>query len=181
MSGTRVAERAPEEQLIARFHPKRASALVYYIFGVLLFILGWLFMIMSSIGYVVATLEAWYVGLWSMALGILSILWAELRRRYTLYAITSWTVRVRKGYFNQITTRIFLDEIETVNVLVDDEERMVDQGDVEIIAIGNSGPPVVLKSVDNPRGIRVIIISLIRTIPEPLPWAHLERSRIVTY
>ncbi|MDF1540672.1 MAG: PH domain-containing protein [Candidatus Thorarchaeota archaeon] len=181
MSGTRAPEKPQQEHLIAKFTQKRDSALVFYLFGILLFFLGWLFMILSSIGYVTATFEAWYIGLWSMTLGSLAILWAEIRRRYTLYAITSWTVRARKGYLNHVTTRVFLDEITEVNILVDAEERIVDQGDVEIFVAGETTPAVVLMSVDNPRGIKEIIISLTKTIPEPLPWAHIERSRIVTY
>ncbi len=181
MSGTRVEGQIQQEQLIAKYHPKRAASLLFYLFGSLTFILGWSFMVMSSIQLVESTLVAWYIGMWAMTIGCLLILWAEIRRRYTLYVITSWTVRVRTGYIKQQTTRVFLDEIFDVKTNIDQEERIVNQGDVEIYVKDEDEPVLILDSVDNPRGILELVLRLVQTIPDPIPWDHIPRTRTVSY
>jgi hypothetical protein len=116
-----------------------------------------------------------------MTIGCLLILWAEIRRRYTLYIITSWTVRIRNGYFNQLTTRVFLDEIVDVKTNIAQEERLVDQGNVEIYVKDEEEPVLILEAVDNPRGILEIVRRLVKTVPDPVPWSHIERSRTIAY
>ncbi|MHA1908803.1 MAG: PH domain-containing protein [Candidatus Thorarchaeota archaeon] len=181
MSGTRVEDQIQPEILIAKYHPKRAASLITYLMGILAFLLGWSFMVMSSIQFVESTLVAWYIGLWSMTIGCLLILWAEIRRRYTLYAITSWAVRVRKGFYNQITTRVFLDEISQIETNIDQEERIVNQGDVEIYVKDEDQPALVLQAIDNPRGVLEIVRRLVKTLPDPIPWDHIERTRTISY
>ncbi len=181
MSGTRVEDKIKPEILIAKYYPKRAASLIFYILGILAFFLGLSFMVMSSIHYVDFTLFAWYTGLLSMAVGCILILWAELRRRYFLYAITSWTVRVRTGYINHTTTRVFLDDISEVKTNIDMEERIVNQGDLEIYIKGEDEPVLILRAVENPRGVLELVQRLIQTIPDPLPWAHIEKTRQISY
>lgn len=138
-------------------------------------------MIMSSASYVESDFTAWYLGLWALVLGTLTITWAEIRRRYTVYIITTWNVRTRCGYRNKITTRIFYDEIEHVGLSLDPEEEIADQGDVEIYISGNDKPELVFDSINNPYGIIEIINRFTKTIPEPIPWEHLERTRIAPF
>ena len=181
MSGTRVAESIQKEMLIAKYYTKRAASLFNYILGVIVFILGWSFMVMSSIHFLEATLLAWYIGLWAMTIGSLLIIWAEIRRKYTLFAITSWTVRKRIGYIKQQTTRIFLDEISDIKTNIDPDERIVNQGDVEVYVEGEDDPALIFQAIDNPRGALEIIRRLIQTLPEEVPWSHIERTRTVAY
>ena len=181
MSGTGVKDQIQQEQLIAKYHPKRAAALLFYLFGSLTFILGWSFMVMSSIQFVESTLVAWYIGLWAMAIGCVLILWAEIRRKYMVFIITTWTLRVRTGYFNHLTTRVFLDEIVDVKLNIDQEERIVNQGDVEIYVKDEDDPALVFDSVDNPRGILEIVLRIVQTIPDPVPWDHIPRTRSFSY
>ncbi|MFW9954533.1 MAG: PH domain-containing protein [Candidatus Thorarchaeota archaeon] len=181
MSGTRTIGIIQPERLIAKMYQKRAAAYIFYVLGVILFLVGWAFMVMSSIKFVEYTFSAWYMALWSMIVGFLSIFWAEVNRRYTLYIITSWNIRRRDGYFKRVTTRVFLDEIVKVEISADPEDRIVGQGDIQIFVEGEDNPALVLNAIDNPRGIYEIIIRLTQTIPEEIPWSHIEKTRKVQY
>ena len=138
-------------------------------------------MIMSSASYVESNFTAWYLGLWALVLGTLTIAWAEIRRRYTVYIITTWNVRTRCGYRNRITTRIFYDEIEHVDISRGPEEEIADQGDVELYVPGEKEPVIVFAAIDNPFGIVEMINRFKETIPDPIPWDHIERTRIAPF
>ncbi len=170
-----------QEILIAKFHPRRTASLVFYIFGFVVFIVGWVFMIASSADIIEYTMVAWLSGIWAMTVGMLSIVWQEIRRRYTLYIITSWNLRVRRGYYKKRTKRVFYDEISDVKTLTNTQDRMVNQGDIEIYVKGESEPALTFFAIDNPRGIYELIQRMLRTAPEPCPWSHIERTRIAPY
>lgn len=169
------------EILIAKFYPRRTASLVFYIFGFVVFIVGWVFMIASSADFIEFTLVAWISGVWGMIVGILSIIWREIIRRYTLYIITSWNLRVRRGYRRKRTKRVFYDEISDVKVVTSSDERIVDQGNIEVFVKGEENPAITFFDIDNPRGIYELIQRMILTVPEPHPWSHIEKTRIVPY
>ena len=176
-----VDDSIPREILIAKFHPRRTASLLFYIFGFVVFIIGWLFMIASSADIIEFTMVAWLSGIWAMTVGMLSIVWQEIRRRYKLYVITSWNLRVRRGYYRKRTERVFYDEISDVKILTNLEDRMVNQGDIAIYVKDESDPALTFFAIDNPRGIYEIIQRMLRTVATPCPWSHLERTRIAPY
>jgi len=164
------------ERLVDIFYPKRASFIFYYVFGSVVFIIGLGFMIVTSYGGLGRDLVSWSLSVSAMVFGILLVIWAESRRWFTLYIITTWNVRVRKGVISRSTKRVFYDEITLLHSSGPPDERKVGMGDVEIYTSEDEiEPALVFDGVHNPDGVREIIQRFIQTIPEPLPWAHLDR------
>jgi membrane protein YdbS with pleckstrin-like domain len=165
------------ERLVLILHPKRVTSIFYYTFSVVLFIIGLVFMVLSSFGAISRDIDAWSLSTLAMLFGLFLFLWAESKHFFTLYIITTWNVRVRKGIFKRKTTRVFYDEIVDCRTNSDPEEKRVDMGDVEICTTrGKQSPVIIFNEVQNPEGVREIITRFMQTIPDPLPWAHLERK-----
>jgi membrane protein YdbS with pleckstrin-like domain len=165
------------ERLVNIFYPKRASFIFYYVFGTVVFIVGTGFMIITSYGGLGGDLISWSLSAGSMVFGILLVAWAESRRWFTLYIITTWNVRVRKGVFSRKTKRVFFDEIAQLNCSGPPDERKIGMGDVEIFTSeDDSVPALVFDGIHNPEGVREIIRRFVETTPEPTPWAHLQRT-----
>lgn len=159
------------------FYPKRASFIFYYVFGTVVFIVGTGFMIVTSYYVPHQDLLAWSLSAGAMIFGILLVAWAESRRYFTLYIITTWNVRVRTGVFSRKTKRVFYDEIALLHCSGPPDERKVGMGDVEIYtSADDEKPALVFDGVHNPDGVREIISRFVQTIPDPLPWAHLDRN-----
>ena len=164
------------ERLVNIFYPTRASFIFYYVFGVVVFIVGLGFMTVTSYGGLGRDLVSWSLSAGAMVFGILLVIWAESRRWFTLYIITTWNVRVRKGVFSRHTKRVFYDEIAIIHTSGPPDERKVGMGDVEIFTSEDDvEPALVFDGVHNPDGVREIIRRFVQTIPDPLPWGHLER------
>ena len=157
MSTIQSERNIERECLIAKYHPRRVSAVLYYVFGAVLFLFGFVFMILSSASYVESSIIAWYLGILSMIIGVSIITIAEIRRRYSLYIITTWNVRTRTGFWTKVTTRLFYDEIEKVEVDRDLEEVRVNQGDILIFAIGEADPVIRFDAIAYPLGAFEII------------------------
>lgn len=165
------------ERLVNIFYPKRASSIFFYVFGVVVFIVGLGFNVASAADFIIHNLFSWVLGLAAMLFGILLVVWAESRRWFTLYIVTTWNVRVRKGIFSRKTVRVFYDEITDVHCSGPPDERRVGMGDVEIFVSADEGTPaLVFDGVHNPDGIKEIILRFILTVPDPPHWAHLDRS-----
>ncbi len=166
-----------KERLVNIFYPKRASFIFYYVFGVVVFIGGLGFNVASAANFIIYDLLAWTLGLAAMIFGILLVSWAESRRWFTLYIVTTWNVRVRRGILSRTTVRVFYDEITDVHCGGPPDERRVGMGDIEIFSGGDDGKPtLVFDGVHNPDGIKEMILRFIMTIPNPPSWAHLDRS-----
>jgi membrane protein YdbS with pleckstrin-like domain len=164
------------ERLVGIFYPKRASFIFYYVFGTVLFIVGTGFMIVTSFGGLGRDIISWSLSAGAMVFGIVLVAWAESRRWFTLYIITTWNIRVRKGVFSRKTTRVFYDEIAMLYSSGPPAERKVGMGDVEIFTSEeDEKPALIFDGVHNPDGVREIIMRFIQTIPDPVPWAHLDR------
>ncbi len=178
-----MAQKSPEaiskekkERLVNIFYPKRASFIFFYVFGTVVFIVGLGFNVVSAADFIIHNIVSWTLGLAAMIFGIIIVMWAESRRWFTLYIITTWNVRVRRGVFRRRTVRVFYDEIMNVHCSGPPAERRVGMGDVEIFSSANeTSPALVFDGVHNPDGIKEIILRFIMTIPDPLPWAHLDR------
>ncbi len=164
------------ERLVGIFYPKRASFIFYYVFGTVVFIIGMGFMTVTSYSGVGGDLVAWSLSAGAMIFGILLVAWAESRRWFTLYIITTWNVRVRRGVFSRKTRRVFYDEIALLRCSGPPDERKIGMGDVEILTSeDDESPSLVFDGVHNPEGVREIIRRFIETTPDPVPWAHLDR------
>ena len=163
------------ERLILILHPKRAAFLVNYVFGFVSFVTGLIFNVTVSGGFVPFTLESWLIGIASLWFGVILVSWMELRRRYTLYVITTWNVRIRTGYVYRKTVRAFYDEITSVKSSIDPDQRAVDLGDVHIFTGDETEPALVFRGLHNPDGIKEIIQRCRDTSEEPFPWSHLAR------
>ncbi|MFW9789325.1 MAG: PH domain-containing protein [Candidatus Thorarchaeota archaeon] len=165
------------ERLVTIFYPKRASFIFYYVLGTVVFIVGTGFMTVTSLpSGPYRDLVAWLLSAGAMVFGIFLVAWAESRRWFTLYIITTWNVRVRKGVFKRKTTRVFYDEIIVMHCSGPPDERKVGMGDVEIFTTEGGEPALVFDGVHNPDGVREIINRFVETIPDPVPWTHLDRG-----
>ena len=165
------------ERLVSIFYPKRASFIFYYVFGTVVFIVGTGFMTVTSYGGMGGDIVSWSISAGSMIFGILLVAWAESRRWFTLYIITTWNVRVRKGVFSRKTERVFYDEIAYLHSAGPPDERKIGMGDVEVFVSENDeSPALVFDGVHNPDGVREIIQRFIETMHNPVHWAHLDRS-----
>jgi membrane protein YdbS with pleckstrin-like domain len=158
-------------------HPKRASSIFYYVFAIILFIIGLAFMVLTSYGAIIRDTDAWTLSSLAMIFGIVLLVWAETKHYFTLYIITTWNVRVRTGIFRRRTIRVFYDEITECRTTSRPDERRVGMGDVEVFSSKNEErPTIIFDEVHNPDGVREIIMRFIQSIPDPLPWRHLDRT-----
>lgn len=180
MSATTITTPIPperRERLVMIFHPKRASLIFFYTFGVVMVITGVSFMAATAYGSIPRNSLSWNIGAATIILGILLFAWTELRRQFKLYIITTWNVRVRRGIIRRKTVRVFYDEISECRTSINPEEKNVGMGDVEICSSKDLDcPSLIFEEVENPDGVREIISRFVKTIPEPLPWGHLERK-----
>ena len=167
--------------MIAKYNPRRLSSLIYYVFGTVVLLFGFILMILSSGDYFEFNINAWYLGLFSMSFGSLIMTIAEIRRRYSLYIITTWNVRTRSGFWKKTTSRVFYDDIERIEVNRDPEEVRVNQGDVLVFVKGESEPAIVFDAIAYPLGAFEIIQRFKETIPQPIPWSHLDKTRIAPF
>jgi membrane protein YdbS with pleckstrin-like domain len=165
------------ERLVSIFCPKRASFIFLYVFGTVVFIVGTGFMTVTSYGGIGGDIVSWSISAGSMVFGILLVIWAESKRWFTLYIITTWNIRVRKGVFSRKTVRVFYDEIAHLHSAGPPDERKIGMGDVEVyVSIDDESPALVFDGVHNPDGVREIIQRFIDTMPDPVHWAHLDRT-----
>ncbi len=165
------------ERLVSIFYPKRASFIFLYVFGTVVFIVGTGFMTVTSYGGLGGDIVSWSISAFAMVFGILLVAWAESKRWFTLYIITTWNVRVRKGIFSRKTERVFYDEIAHLHSAGPPDERKIGMGDVEVyVSIDDESPALVFDGVHNPDGVREIIQRFIDTMPNPVHWAHLDRT-----
>jgi len=165
------------ERLVLILHPQRASSIFYYVFSVVLFVVGLTFMVLTSYGTISSDVLSWSLSSASMILGVLLFIGAEGRHLFTLYIITTWNVRVRRGIIRRRTKRVFYDEIVECRATGDPEETRVGMGEVEICTAADKDcPALVFDEVHNPDGVKEIISRFMQTIPTPLPWGHLERT-----
>ncbi|TFG14131.1 hypothetical protein EU537_04225 [Candidatus Thorarchaeota archaeon] len=181
MSGVEKPESIQREKLIITFRPKRISSLFNYISGAIFITVGLVFMIGSSAGFIAYSFIAWTFGLGAILFGSVVMIWTELKRRSTLYILTDWNVRMRTGYLSKTTRRVFYDDIDSVEVQTDAQDEIADQGKIEIYAEGESEPALSLDAVENPYGIREIVLRFKETIEQPVPWNHIEKTRIAPY
>ncbi|TFG34675.1 hypothetical protein EU527_02385 [Candidatus Thorarchaeota archaeon] len=180
MSVTSITTPIPpegRERLILILHPKRASLIFFYVFGVVMVIVGVGFMSATAYGSISRNPVAWNIGAITIILGILLFASTEVRRMFKLYIITTWNVRVRTGIIRRKTRKLFYDEISECRTSVDSVEKNVGMGDVVMCSKKvNPDDALIFEEVDNPDGIREIITRFIQTIPDPLPWGHLNRG-----
>lgn len=164
------------ERLVAVFNPKRVSYIFYYVFSFVLFIIGLTFMVATAQGAILRDFESWILSSIAMIVALFLFVWAESRHFFTLYIITTWNVRIRKGVFKRRTIRVYYDDISECRTTSDPEEKRVGMGDVEICSKrAKENPVIVFDEVHNPDGVREIISRFIQTIPDPIPWSHMER------
>jgi hypothetical protein len=106
----------------------------------------------------------------------------EFVRQITLYVITTWNVRKRTGFFNKEILRIFYDDMTLVESSLVPAVRPLSMGSVFIYTKENGDQPTLtLKDINNPMGIRELIVRIIDTTPSEIPWAHLEKTRTVRF
>ena len=178
-SDTTITPFPPEkkERLVIIFHPKRASLIFFYVFSTALVILGVALMSAATYGAIPPTFISWALGNAAIIFGILLFTRTEVKRNFTLYIITTWNVRIRKGIFKRHTERLFYDEISECRTAIYPEEQRVGMGDVEICSTKKGNEAVLIfEEVENPEGVREIITKFMETIPYPLPWSHLKRD-----
>ncbi len=180
MSNSPIDSPAPHkkrERLVAIYHPKRGSTIFNYVFGFVVFIFGLGSNVIAAAGFVEFGLVSWTLGLFALAFGLVLVLWTETRRRHILYIVTTWNIRIRTGYVNKKTARVFYDEITEVATSSEPVEEAINQGDVVVYSVKSKDEPaLIFEGVHNPHGIREVILRFVATIPEPPPWLHVPRD-----
>lgn len=170
------------EKLIVSIHTKRAGYIFYYVFAAVVFIIGTGFMV-SVAGRVVPYDElAWWIGISAMVFGFILFTGTEVKRQYTMYVVTTWNVRVQRGFFNKVTQRVFYDDIVMVESSLIPAAGPLSMGSVFIYTEGeNDRPTLTFQDIYNPVGIRSLIVRIQRTTSEVPPWSHLEKTREVRF
>ncbi len=169
---------AQREKLVMILHPRRVGYLFHYVVGVALFVIGLLFNIMSAAHFLPYQFISWLIGLVGIVTGWLIVAWAELHRRSSWYIITTWNVRVRRGIIWKEKKRVFYDDITDVRTTSDPEERIAQMGDVEVYtAHDGDTPTIVFEDVRYPNGVAEIVRRFVRTMGDPVPWAHIDKSQ----
>ncbi|MGQ4912385.1 MAG: hypothetical protein ACP6KW_09475 [Candidatus Thorarchaeota archaeon] len=163
------------ERLVYIFYAKRAAFLFYYVLGTAVALIGVIFMVTTAYGIVASTLLSWYLGLGAMFGGSALIILAEVKKRYRLYILTTWNVRVRTGVVNRKTERVFYDQIVKVEATSDREEELAEMGDVCIYKDEDQPPSLVFTGIHNPDGVVEIIRRFVQTVKDPPDWDHIER------
>ncbi|MHA2003459.1 MAG: PH domain-containing protein [Candidatus Thorarchaeota archaeon] len=170
------------EKLLATFHPARTGFLYLYVLGAVFFLIGWLFNISVAAGVIQYDELAWWLGMAGMLFAL--ILWAigEYKKRYTVYVVTTWNLRVMKGSYKRMTTRVFFDEIDKFEIDATPQTRVINLGALRVYTKEDSELPA-LEFVDihNPEGMLELVNRIKLTTPNPIPWAHVEKTRIVRY
>ena len=165
------------ERLVIILHPKRASLIFFYVFSVVMIIVGVSFLSATAYGAIDQTLISWSIGNGTIFAGIFLFTLTEMRRFFTLYIITTWNVRVRKGIIQRNTKRVFYDEISECRTTIYPDEKRVGMGDVEVFSSKiKNGPTLIFEEIENPNGVSFIVSKFMETIPFPLPWGHIERD-----
>jgi len=169
--------REKRERLVAIYHPKRGSTIFNYVLGFVSFILGLGANVIAAANFVEYDFISWVLGLFAMMFGLALVLWTETRRRHILYIVTTWNIRIRTGYVNKRTARVFYDEITKVVTASEPVEKAINQGDVVVYSIKSKDEPaLIFAGVHNPHGIREVILRFMATTPEPSPWFHVPRD-----
>jgi len=171
-----------KEKLVAIFRPSRAGRLIHYAVGFVALISGTLFNVMSAGSIIPYSTISWNMGVGAIVFGIVVILGVEAARRYTLYVVTTWNVRMRTGIISKHTRRVFYDDISKVEIASEPQEIAVGIGDVVIYRESDGKEPVlVMKDINNPRGIRELIMRFVQTTEEPTVWSHIEKTVVAPW
>ncbi len=169
--------RKKRERLVAIYHPKRSSTIFNYVLGFVVFILGLGTNVIAAANFVEYDFVSLALSLFAMMFGLTLVLWTETRRRYILYIVTTWNIRIRTGYVSKKTTRVFYDEITKVVTASEPVEKAINQGDVVVYSIKSKDEPaLVFAGVHNPHGIREVILRFVATTSEPPSWSHIPRD-----
>ncbi|RDE15442.1 MAG: hypothetical protein C4K49_06335 [Candidatus Thorarchaeota archaeon] len=164
------------EKLISIIYTKRAAFLIYYVIAGVVSGIGLLSNVTTAAGFVIQDMPAWILGMTALFTGAVIVTLIEVKRRFTLYIITTWNLRIRRGIITRTTTRVFYDEILSVQTSISADEKPALMGDVRVFKMGSPNEPaLVFKSVHNPEGIREVICRFIQSTPQPLPWSHIKR------
>lgn len=170
------------EKLLATFHPARTGFLYLYVLGAVFFIISWLSMISVAAGVVAYDELAWWLGMGGMFFALL--LWGigEYKKRYTVYVVTTWNLRVMKGSYKRLTTRVFYDEIDRFEIYSSPHSRVINLGALRIYTKGDEEEATMeFGDIHNPEGMLELVNRIKKTTPDPIPWAHVERTRVVNY
>jgi membrane protein YdbS with pleckstrin-like domain len=169
--------RKKRERLVAIYHPKRGSTIFNYVLGFVVFILGVGGNVITAANLVEYNFISWVLGLFAMMFGLTLVLWTETRRRYILYIVTTWNIRIRTGYINKKINRVFYDEITKVVTASEPVEKAINQGNVVVYSVKSKDEPaLIFTGVHNPHGIREVVLRFVATTPEPPPWSHVPRD-----
>ena len=164
-----------KEKLVYIFYAKRASFLFYYVFGTAVLAIGMGFMVGTAYGIIPRNLVSWYLGLAAILFGTGLIVFAEVKKRYNLYIITTWNVRIRSGVYTRHTRKVYHDEITAVKTNSDREEKIAEMGDVCIYTESPDNAALEFTSIHNPEGVAEIIRRFAATVADPPDWNHMER------
>ncbi|MGY5876714.1 MAG: PH domain-containing protein [Candidatus Thorarchaeota archaeon] len=164
------------EKLLNILHPRRIGHLFHYIMGLCLFLLGLIFFIAATAGVFPINPISWSLGVISLSSGVGIITWEEVRIRNTMYILTTWNIRLRSGFRQRNTSRVFYDDIAQVKTSRDPGEKIAEMGDIEVYSKNDSNIPIlVFQDVRYPEGIKEIIQRFVETTAYPTPWDHIDK------
>jgi membrane protein YdbS with pleckstrin-like domain len=169
------------ERLMLVMFRKRTGFLFNYVVGGFLSGLGVLGNVATAAGFIEQSWIRWELGIVVIVSGIIMIAATEIKRRFTLYVLTTWNVRIRRGIMRRTTIRVFYDEISSVDTSINPDEKAIGIGDLKIYSGDKDEPTVVFSDINNPDGIKEIVLRMMQTIPSPVPWAHIPKTRTVVF
>jgi len=182
MTGEHQIPPEDREKLLATFNPARTGFLYLYILGAVSFVIGWLFNITVAARVVPYDELAWWLGMGAMLFALLVWGIGEYKKRYTVYIVTTWNLRVMKGARSKLTTRVFYDEVERFEIETQPQARVINLGALCIYTWDDPGNPALrFADIHNPEGMLELVSRVKMTTPAPLPWAHIKKTRIVNY
>jgi uncharacterized membrane protein YdbT with pleckstrin-like domain len=143
------------EQTYMILRPTRLAFLKWYAAAMALFVLGGSVFILANYSL--------YALLLFLAVGAISILAAELMRRYELYAITSTRIVEKSGIINTDEDSIYWEKLSNYSFKQSFFDRIFDIGTVEIWSVGGEDTPeIVLKKVPNLKKVVSILDKLVQ-------------------
>jgi hypothetical protein len=87
-----------------------------------------------------------------------------------------------KGSYNVVSTRVFFDEIERIEIDTHPQTRVINLGALCIYAKDDAeNPALIFADIQNPEGMLELVNRIEMTTPDPIPWAHVEKTRVVLY
>lgn len=151
------------EQTYLIFHPARLAFLKWYILGVIIIILGFLFFFdIIPISSLIKDYNIYFL-LFFGATGIILLGIAEILRKNDKYAITNNRIIEKSGIINIEEDSIYWEKVANYELKQNLFDRIFKVGTIKIWSTGGEEEPeVIIKKAPNVKRIRLLLDKLIQ-------------------